>query len=214
MFCLCSVIRPEPPRPSDKLQAITIYQPFASAIMALTKRVENRTWGSKELKELMPGARWPSITYCSMFCSFCCARRLSFHSLSPHPPVAAHFAPLPGASGRGGLSLPNGGRNVWLVLHAGKVAASEEKYGEHLSLLRAAWPDMPPISTLPKSAILGYFHVSDVLASIPDDPQAIGHASWSRPLNPWIWLPCLPCLVLTQRPPDRHHPSQPAVLAH
>ena len=112
--------------------AITIKQPFASAILALKKLVENRSWGKRK-------------------------------------------------AGAGGLSLPNNGRNVWLALHASGTAATDsptDAHAHHLQLLRREWPTMPPIRSLPTSAILGFFHVSEVLDAIPTDPQAVGPQCW------------------------------------
>lgn len=111
------------PTSTADLRCISIKQPFASAIMARKKLVENRSWG-------------PSI----------------------------------------------GGEGVWLVVHSSKDAVTEspnDEHAKHLQQLRAVWPQMPPIGTLPTSSILGLMHISGVRpASDLTDPQAVGPQCW------------------------------------
>ena len=72
-----------------------------------------------------------------------------------------------------------GGRGLWIAVHASAKAAMADD--PLVVALRDAWPDMPSAAALPRSAVLGFMHVSSVVSvdEMSDEPQAVG---------PWCWL--------------------------
>ena len=72
-----------------------------------------------------------------------------------------------------------GGRGLWIAVHASAKAAMADD--PLVVALRDAWPDMPSAATLPRSAVLGFMHVSSVVSvdEMSGEPQAVG---------PWCWL--------------------------
>ena len=96
-------------QPDDNTRALTVRQPFASAIMEEKKTYEFRTWA---------------------------------------------------------FTLPDDGRGRWLLCHSGATAAAtDDQYRVVLAQVHAAWPEMPEVSELPKSAMLGWFHVSKIITA-------------------------------------------------
>jgi hypothetical protein len=75
-------------------------------------------------------------------------------------------------------SLPLSGEGMWLGCHAGATTAGPEMQ-TLVTALRAEWIQMP--AALPKSALIGFFHISHVVpaSALPHDPQAVG---------PWCWI--------------------------
>ena len=67
---------------------------------------------------------------------------------------------------------------VWIGIHASSQVATDKEYPILLPALRAAWPEMPPVERLPKSAILGFVHVAESVPPIPNEPQAVGPECW------------------------------------
>ena len=98
---------------------------------------------------------------------------------------------------------------TWLAIHAGAALAND---AELVGRLRRAWADMPSPDDLPRSAIVGFAHVAEVVEhsasspheSLADDLQAVGPCCWvidqvvplhspvtgvSGQLGTWRWTP-------------------------
>jgi len=133
------------------------------------------------------------------------------------PPVGFHALTVrqPHASGivRGHKLVENRTWTVapgtWVAIHAGAALADD---AELVGRLRRAWADMPSLDDLPRSAIVGFAHVAEVVEhsasspheSLADDPQAVGPCCWvldqvvpldspvtgvSGQLGRWRWTP-------------------------
>ena len=134
-------------------------------------------------------------------------------TLPPSPSALTIRQPFASGIVRGQKLVENRSYRVrprtWLAVHAGAELSPDEPL---VRCLRAAWRDMPEVGLLPRSAVLGFMRVDEILEHsveqphprLAEDPQAIGPLCWvigavlelpepifgvAGRLGVWTWTP-------------------------
>jgi hypothetical protein len=106
---------------------------------------------------------------------------LNAHAVTIHQPFAqAIMCGLRTVENRSWPLTLDPSRGRWLFMHVSGREKPGAEHNEALEALKGTWPNMPNLALLPRSAILGWFHVAGVAKpqELPYDQNALGPLCW------------------------------------